>query len=410
MAAKTANRWAVLAAAGVFNALVGAVYVWSVFNIPLAHEHGWSAPEVAFAYSLYICIESVAGFIAGALQARVKASVIVLAGGLLFATGWFLAGCVDTVVALCLCFSVFGGLGSGTIYNTSVAVATKWFPDKRGLANGICVGATGLSPLLFAPLANAFIQAFGVGLSFNACGALFAVGTLAAFRLMKNPPDGWAPPNMSARGSQPRPTPNPAAGMATRRMVATPAFWALWLLFACAASGGMMVVGNASGIGQQLIGLTPAEAAAQVGIFAVANFAGRLAFGGLSDRFGRFPMMGVALAVTALVMFFGFSAVEDFLSLTAVLCVAGACFGGVMAIVPALCADLFGTAHFGQNYALLFSGYSCASVIGPMLAANVLAATGTYDAAFTGAGILTCVGIALVFASAALSRTLREKR
>ena len=53
-----------------------------------------------------------------------------------------------------------------------------------------------------------------------------------------------------------------------------------------------------------------------------------------------------------------------------------------MATMPALTADLYGTKHFGQNYAFMFSGYTCASIIGPMLAASVLAHTGSYLPAF----------------------------
>lgn len=406
---KPTNRWVVLGAAGVFNALIGAMYVWSVFNIPLAAEHNWSAPEVAFAYSLYICVESVAGFIAGILQRRMKASTLALIGSACFASGWFAVGFVPNITMLYVCFSIFGGMGSGCLYNISVAVATKWFPDKRGLANGICIGATGLSPLIFAPLANMLVQNMGVNASFNVCGVAFFLVALAAFRLLTTPPENWQPEGWKGEDTEGE-NALAHANVTTKGMLSTPTFYVLWLLFACAASGGMMAVSNASGIGQQLAGLTAAEATSQVGIFALANFTGRIVFGSLSDKFGRFPMMILAMGITALVMLFGFQHVHEFVLLTALLALVGACFGGIMVVMPALCADLYGNAHFGQNYALLFSGYSCASVIGPMLAANILASTGTYDAAFIGAGALTLAGIALACVAAALAKKEKARR
>ena len=48
-----------------------------------------------------------------------------------------------------------------------------------------------------------------------------------------------------------------------------------------------MLIGHASRIGQEVAGITAAQAALLVGIMAVANFVGRLALGSLSDVLGR---------------------------------------------------------------------------------------------------------------------------
>ena len=130
------NRWAVLAAAGTLNALVGAIYVWSIVSVALASEYGWSAQGIAFAYSLYIVCECCSGFLAGYLQTRMDSRMLTLCGGVCLASGWFLAGFADAVPLLYLTFSMLGGIGSGFVYNVSVSTATAWFPDKRGLANG----------------------------------------------------------------------------------------------------------------------------------------------------------------------------------------------------------------------------------------------------------------------------------
>ncbi|MFR3272851.1 MAG: MFS transporter, partial [Slackia sp.] len=80
-------------------------------------------------------------------------------------------------------------------YNVSVSTATAWFPDKRGLANGVCVGTTGLSPIIFAPLGNFLITTMGVNMSFHICGIIFAVGVIVASRFLAAPPKDWTPEN-----------------------------------------------------------------------------------------------------------------------------------------------------------------------------------------------------------------------
>lgn len=406
MAEKTPNRWAVLAAAGVINAIVGAVYIWSIFSIPLSQVHAWSPQATALAYSLYICAECCAGFVVGWLQNRVKISLLALIGACFFAVGWTLAGFVSEIVPFYLAYSLIGGAGSGFLYNIAVSTATKWFPDKRGFANGVCIGCVGLSPLVFAPLGNMLIERFGVSASFTICGIAFGIFAIIAARFIAAPAERWKPAGWSenAESGSPSTTQDAKPDQPPAQMLKSPEFYAMWLIMVIAATSGMMISGHASGIGQQLAGLTTNQAAVQVGIFAVANFTGRVAFGALSDRIGRYPTLIVVMAITAIIMTTGFGFVSDFLSLTIVLGIVGMCFGGVMTTMPALCADAFGSKYFGQNYAFIFAGYTVASVIGPMVAATILADTGAYDAAFPIAGAITCAGIVLALVAWRLAK------
>src|SRR5690606_29153921 len=57
------------------------------------------------------------------------------------------------------------------------------------------------------------------------------------------------------------------------------------------------------------------------------------------------------------------------------------CFGGILALMPALTSKYFGDARLGRNYALVFSAYGVAGVLGPMLISMVFTHTGSYMAA-----------------------------
>ena len=66
----------------------------------------------------------------------------------------------------------------------------------------------------------------------------------------------------------------------------------------------------------------------------------------------------------------------------------GLCFGGFLAVYPAMTADFFGTKSFGINYGIVFMGYGVGCFVGPWLGGMVYDTTGSYVFAFTVAGIL----------------------
>ena len=463
MAGKNEGRALVLAAAAVTGSFAGAIYMWSIFNQPLIDAFGWDIRQVSLAYSVYLCTGCISGFFAGWLQQRMKSSLLVLCAGTLFSLGWFLTGFATTVPMLFLTFSIIGGFGDGIVYNTAVATATRWFPDKRGFANGVCVGCMGLSALVFAPLGNFFIAQFGPSGSFRLCGLVFLAFFWVFSWFVKAPNPGWVPEGWEdGRASSGAQSVSPvcddaaastalepsgmlqggavdaacAAGagtaaqtrggapasscerrsageagfgeLATRAMLKTAVFWVIWLVFVLATSSGMMMTAHASNIGQDLVGMTASQGALMVSILAVGNFCGRFGFGWLSDIVGRYNTLALMMAITGCDMILLFGHASSFASFMVALVVVGACFGGTMSVVPSLCADLFGNANFGMNYAALYTGYTAAAFLGPMLAAGIFSATGSYVLAFTVAGLLAFGSIVLVVVGWALARRARR--
>ena len=192
-------REAILAA-GAFTALgTGAIYMWSIFNKPLMEEFGFTTSEVSMIYSLFLLASCFSSMLAGWLQRHTQPRFIVLGAGVLFGLGWFCSGFADNLPMLYLFYSGFAGAGNGMLYNTIVAVVTKWFPDKRGLANGVCIGAIGLGPMIFAPAGNWLIETFDVSTAFHIVGAVWLVVYLVFSWLLYVPPAGWTPKGWSEK-------------------------------------------------------------------------------------------------------------------------------------------------------------------------------------------------------------------
>ena len=186
----SANRWVVLAAAGTFNALVGAVYVWSIFLF-VPFEHVWmGSSATAFAYSLYIVSECCAGFLAGWLQNRMKPEILSLCGGCSFAAGGSSrASRMPSPVVYDLQHH-----GSASEAASSITYRSprqrRGSPTNEGSQTASASAPPGFLPSSLPPASSPP----WASASFHICGIIFAVGVVVASRFLAAP-QGWTPKN-----------------------------------------------------------------------------------------------------------------------------------------------------------------------------------------------------------------------
>ncbi len=404
---KERNRWVILAALVINNICLGATYVWSIFNAPLMEANGWQLSQVSLAYSMLLLVTFFANLVSGQLQNKVGPQKLMLVALIFWGGGWFLTGFARSLPQLYIFFSLIVGIGTGFGYNTVVSTIPRWFPDRKGLANGLVIGASGLSPLPFAPLGYFLLERFGVQNSFKGLGAIFLVLMAATFWLITAPPKGWKP-----EGWEP-PVATVKTGILqekrTGEMVKDPVFYLLWFVLMTGATAGMIMTGHASGIGQELVGMTGSQGAMMVSLLAVMSFAGRLIMGSLSDKIGRYRTVLAIIIIIAADMFF-FGVVHSFPTFVLALSVVGFCFGSIMSVFPALCSDTFGVTHMSSNWSVMYSGYTVASFIGPMSAAKCVEAFGSYVNVFVLSGVLAALAlIALLAAMRINSRRVAQK-
>ena len=387
-----AHRGIILSAAAIIGMMVGALYIWSIFKEPLMEYHNWDSNQVTLAYSLFTTVALVGTFSGGALQRRFKPSVLIFVAGTMQALGFLLTGFVSNLTELYIFFSLVGGLGHGLIYNTAVTTATKWFPDKRGFANGICIGAMGLAPLIFAPLANYFIVHFGVTSSFKFTG-LIMLAVFAVLSWFIKAPDEAESSVQAANSSVMLSTDLPPA-----KMLRTGTFWTIWISAMCAICSGVMMTGQAASIAANIAQVSSAQASFLICVLSIASFTGRFVLGSLSDKYGRLRIVLILLAVNAVVMLAVFPHIRSFSSFIPAIFMVGINFGGIMSILPSLCADLYGTQHFSLNYPFFYSAYTAASFASPMLASAIFQKTSSY------AGVASIIGCIFTIISMRLSK------
>jgi len=416
------KRWLILIAGIVANLCQGAAYASSVIAVPmLTHLHllvagpgGKMVPDMpkwALAFSINLAMLPLGMLIFGKLADQRSPRLVVALGGLLFGAGIFLSGFSESLKWFYLTFGVMGGLGSGAAYGAIVATSVRWFPDRRGLASGLSVGALGFGTVLIAPIAMAIMKSapseeVGVLLTLKILGAAFLAIICLASIVMVTPPKGYAPagfvPKTPAQASV------GASDCTWVEMISQGRFYVLYLLYACGAFSGLMIISQAKPIimGMKSYGLDPNAlkifATGIVSGLGLANATGRLLWGGVSDAIGRYRALVLMFLITAATMFLlpGLSKSQSTMMVASLLI--GACYGGYLGIFPSICADNFGGRNMAVNYALLFSAFAVAAICGPSAGAFIQKSTGSYDKAFIVAGAVASLGfvVSLIMAVA----------
>ncbi len=391
------NRWVILIASLFMNICVGSAYAWSVFQKPLINLFGWSTSSTNLAFTISLSTVPIAMIIMGAIADKKGPRIVVLIGSIIFGAGIILAGFTQSIVMLYLTYGLLGGIGIGCVYGTTIANSVKWFPDKRGLASGLVAAGFGIGAIVLAPIAAALIQSFGVLKTFNILGCFYLVGGAIAGTFVYAPPPGYKPEGWTPPVASPAAPTVSSADRSWREMLSDPIFYVLWAMYTFGCVSGLMIIGHASPIGQEMVKLSATASALALSFLAIANTGGRVFCGWLSDKIGRYQSLLLMFVLAALTMFLiGFT--RSFTPFVIALMAAGLTFGGWFAIFPSICAEMFGPKNLGMNYGILFTAYGLAAFIGPRLASVIKeSSNGDYTLAFVIAGVMSVAGILLTF-------------
>ena len=376
---KTPNRW-VIAIAGVFLQIVlGAVYAWSVFRIPLSKQFGWSISQVTLTFTISIFVLGFAAFFGGLWMNRKGPRVVALTGGTLYGLGVFLTSfSANNLSWLYFSYGVIGGLGLGLGYIVPVAVLVKWFPDRRGLITGIAVGGFGAGALVTAPVATRLIQSVGVLPTFAYLGVAYFIVAIIAASFMQNPPEGWQPEGWT-------PSAKETSQRAGHDFVLSEAlkawqWWVLWLILFLNTCAGIAVISQEAPIFQELTGVSALAAGGMVGIVSLGNAVGRVFWAWLSDLITRRATFAV-MFVLQIFLFWFLPSIAVPSMITMVTFVILMCYGGGFGTMPAFTADYFGPKNVGPIYGLMLTAWSFASVFGPLYIARMRETAGNYGGA-----------------------------
>ena len=390
-------RWMPIVGGILMNLSLGTFYAVSAFLLPLEKEFGWTRAQTSWVPTLGIVMIASWYIVGGMLNDRKGPRVVALLGGIFFSLGFLLASRINSLLSFYLTVGVCVGIGNGFGYVVPTSVASKWFPDKRGLIIGLMVGSYGAGSGIFGPLASSLIKQVGWRETFAIFGALFFVMTMCAAALLRNPPEGYRPPNWDP--SNTRSGASAGVDVPASQMVRTRTFKALWVAYCLGTTAGTMVISQLVPFARSA-GHSAAVAAFAITVGAIGNASGRIFSGWLSDRTGRLNTLRVMLVVSAIAMPTLYLVRQDVVLFYIFLALVYYCYGTQLSLYASTSADFYGTKYIGLNYGLLLAAWGVAGILGPFLGGHVYVATGEYRWAFFIAAMVELLALtSLSFAS-----------
>lgn len=384
------NRWVILIASTIINFCITIIYAWSVFSGPLMDLFGWSAAATALTYTIANAVSPVPMIAGGKILNVFGPRKTVICSAFLFGGGLFLSGFAKSVGWLYVTYGVFCGVGMAVIYICTISNTIRFFPDKKGFASGILTAGAGMSSIVAAPVAQALIETKDVLFTFKTFGLVYFVIIVICALFLKKAPESEADRNRNANL-------HPTGEYTTLEMLKSPVFYLLIVIYALGACGGLMVISQTSNMAQEMILVSPKAAAVAVSLVALGNTVGRILWGTISDKFGRYNVLPVIFILMAVFLFiFSGSSEGQWLRFVSALIMIGIAFGGLLSIFPAITTEIWGSVNSGSNYGLMFCGYALGSFIGPRIAVSckdVMAVP--YSAGLITATVLCIVAVVL---------------
>ena len=390
------GRWLFIAAGFFINICLGSVYAYSVFRNPVQELFGSSTFESGLPFMVFLASFAILMFFGGRLLGTLGPKKVGMIGGILVGSGWILSGilpqAIPSIWTLVFTYGIIGGSGVGLAYGGPIAVATRWFPDRKGLAVGLTIAGFGASPFVTANLARPLIESNGPLHTFMLMGIVFLGVVIVLSSLLRFPSAEWRPASLSTA------TASCVARLELEpgQIVKTTTFWGLFLVYTIGCLAGLMAIGISSPVGTETIQLDTTAAAAMVGVFALFNGAGRPLFGWLTDRITprwASTLSMIVILVASLVMLKAASG--TIVLYTVCFSALWLCLGGWLAIGPTSTTTFFGAKNYARNYSYVFFGYGIAAILANIISGQSKDLFGSYDVAFMIVAALAVVGAVL---------------
>ncbi len=360
------GRWLLVAIGAVIFFFIGTIYSWSVFRSPLQSYFACGATAAGAPYMLFFAVQAFFMPFIGPYIDRLDPAKVVWISGAIMSAGLIAASYARSIYEFSAAFGFVFGLGATAVYAVPIAVASKWFPDKKGFAIGLTLFGMGLAPLIMAPAAVEAIAYFGILKTFRVIGYIIFIVVIVLAGPIKFPPSGYFSSNACVDNGIP-------FGLKGSDTIAflfkSRAFYALWFCFMISSASGLMLIGITYQIAVETYKLDAVQAAFAVSVFAFFNAAGRPVWGMVIDCVNSraaaalsFVIIGISAAALAAgpveILYIFYFAVPAIWF----------CYGGWLSIAPSLTADFFGAGDSSRNYGVVFTAFGAGALIGNLAA------------------------------------------
>jgi OFA family oxalate/formate antiporter-like MFS transporter len=376
------NRWLMALSAVGVHICIGSVYAWSVYVKPIQQEMSWNLTDVTIAFSVAIFFLGLSAALMGKFVERNGPKVSALIAAALFGLGTMGAGLailMESKLLLYFFYGVLGGCGLGIGYISPVSTLVKWFPDKRGMATGLAIMGFGFASAIWGPTIKILIERVGISNTFFILGFIYFVIMSLSALYLQAPDEGYMPEKFKKKLSDgKKKIKEDLSRLGLNEAIKTPRFYGLWIMLFINVTCGIAIIGVASPLLQEVVGISALAAAAAVGLMGIFNGAGRIVWASLSDYLTR-PVVYVIFFFTQAIAFYMLPSITEVIIFQFVLYFIMSCYGGGFSSIPAYIGDIFGTKELGAIHGYILTAWAAAGLVGPLIISIVKDMTGSYS-------------------------------
>lgn len=359
---------------------LGGVYAWSIIAPELINNYDLTATQTQLVFGFLIAVFPATMIFAGRMEPRWGSKNLAIISAILFSTGYLIAGYSNgNFLLILLGIGVIGGIGTGFGYLASLTSPVKWFPERKGLMTGIAAAGFGLAATILSFfIEKLLLMGFDVLQIFKLIALIYGsiIFIFAQFIKNKTVVHTHSVANLS-------------------EFIKTSKFYKLFFSIFFGTFAGLLVIGSLKPIGASF-SIDNHSLVVAVSFFAIANFAGRISWGLLSDKIGAGLSIFLALGFQALSIYLMATLPMSnhlFLALSAAI---GFGFGGNFVLFAKETAHFYGINNLGTVYPYVFLGNSLGGIFGPMLGGALFETFKNYEIAMLVAAAVSLAG-ALVF-------------
>ncbi len=342
--------------------IFGVVYSFGAFFKPMATEFGASRAHTSIVFSLTAAIYNLLGLAGGHLSDRFGPRPVMAAGAVALGAGLCATATASRLWIGCVAYGLGVGVGVACWYVPALAVVSGWFVKRRTAALGVAVSGVGGGTLVVVPIAAGLIQRCGWREAYVIMGIAATIVLLGCALMVEAPPI-----HETAAAAAPIQL---TAAMGTRDFV---------LLYISSVLSSVSIYipfvylpDFAHGHGASQV-----AAAALVGVIGAASVGGRLGLGAIAGRTGTITLYRASMLLLGL-SYALWIAAHAYVMLVVFALVMGAAYGGMIALSPAVIAEIFGVRGLGVILGALYTSSSISALAGPPLAGFVIDRTGSY--------------------------------
>jgi len=395
LAASARRGWIVVAAAFVVMFCgLGGLYAFPAFFNALQQDFSASRAALSWVFSGAVALYFAIGVISGPLTDRLGARPVVLGGIALVGFSLIFAGMASSIAMVALAIGLGVGLGIGFSYVPAVSAVQRWFLMRRGFASGIAVSGIGLGTLIMPKVAEYLVANLGWRGAYTILGLFVVLAGGAAALFVDNAPEkrGMAPDGKLLQG--PLPSRNELPGMSLGETVRSSQFRIFYLASVLASVGLFIPFVHLTPSAQDR-GVDPSTAVTLFALIGIGSTAGRFLIGGVADRMGRRRSLALMFLGLGLMMGWWIFA-SSAIGLAVFALVFGLCYGGYVALAPALLVDVFGPRNASGVIGVSYTAAALGSLLGPPLAGYAFDLTQSYTVPIAIAGVLGLLAALLV--------------